>query len=355
MSTKKVRVVHYLNHFFAGVGGEEQAGTGVNTKNGPVGPARGLQQEFGESAEVIATIFCGDNHFAEAPEDAKHEIVAFVKSMNPDVLVAGPAFNAGRYGFACAEVCHAVASELDIPCVTGLYPGNPGTEVYRQYRDRNVYAIPTGDTAAGMGEALKQSARLALRIATGDSIGHAEAEGYIGRGLRLESEVDRPGAERAVDMILAKINHTEFKTEIPIVKFDDVVAAAPLTNIAGATIALVSTSGVLPKGNPDGFKAGNNTFWRSYSIEGINRLDPGQWEAYHSGYHTAFMNQDPHYGVPLDVLRELEDSQAIGRLHSSAYLFPGGSMEYSVAKQLGEEIADDLKQSNVDGVILVST
>ena len=30
------------------------------------------------------------------------------------VFIAGPAFNAGRYGVACGEACKAVAQQLDL-------------------------------------------------------------------------------------------------------------------------------------------------------------------------------------------------------------------------------------------------
>ena len=36
----KLRVVHYLNQFFAGVGGEEMSDHPVSSRPGPVGPRR---------------------------------------------------------------------------------------------------------------------------------------------------------------------------------------------------------------------------------------------------------------------------------------------------------------------------
>jgi betaine reductase len=34
-----LRVVHYVNQFFGGIGGEDQANVGVSVKTGAVGPA----------------------------------------------------------------------------------------------------------------------------------------------------------------------------------------------------------------------------------------------------------------------------------------------------------------------------
>ncbi|MBI4338862.1 MAG: glycine/betaine/sarcosine/D-proline family reductase selenoprotein B, partial [Chloroflexi bacterium] len=245
MPGERVRVVHYLNRFFAGLGGEEASSGGVSLGDGPVGAGRGLQQELGADAEVVATIYCGDTYFAEHPDDARHEVLEAVRRLRPDVLVAGPAFNAGRYGFACAEVCETVARELGIPCVTGYYPQAPGVEVYRRYRNHRVYAIPTRDVAAGMRDALGGMARLAVRVGKGEAIGPATAEGYLPRGLRREVTIERPGTERAIEMVLSKIAGARFTTEIPLVKFDDVPPASALPDLRRATIAVISTSGVV--------------------------------------------------------------------------------------------------------------
>ncbi len=47
-----------------------------------------------------------------------------VKKYNPDVFIAGPAFNAGRYGVACGTIATAVQEELGIPSLTGMYVEN---------------------------------------------------------------------------------------------------------------------------------------------------------------------------------------------------------------------------------------
>jgi len=37
-----MRIVHYLNQFFGGLGGEEKAGTGLESRDGAVGPGKVL-------------------------------------------------------------------------------------------------------------------------------------------------------------------------------------------------------------------------------------------------------------------------------------------------------------------------
>ena len=43
-----MRVAHYLNQFFGGLGGEDQANTAPQTQDTAVGPGRLLEQMLGE-------------------------------------------------------------------------------------------------------------------------------------------------------------------------------------------------------------------------------------------------------------------------------------------------------------------
>jgi len=86
-----IRVVHYLNQFFAGLGAEAQAGTGPGKKAGAVGPGIALQQVLGEGAQVTATVYCGDN-YANEQTNAIDAILKIVSEERPDILIAGPAF-----------------------------------------------------------------------------------------------------------------------------------------------------------------------------------------------------------------------------------------------------------------------
>ena len=93
----KIKVVHYINQFFAQIGGEEKADYPAELRVGEVvGPGMALMQQFKDEAEIVATIVCGDSYFNENLDKAKADILEMVKSQNPDIFIAGPAFNAGR-------------------------------------------------------------------------------------------------------------------------------------------------------------------------------------------------------------------------------------------------------------------
>ena len=64
-----MRIVHYLNQFFGGLGGEERAGTPLEVREGALGPGKLLEQLLGGDAKVVTTLICGDN-FAVENQDA---------------------------------------------------------------------------------------------------------------------------------------------------------------------------------------------------------------------------------------------------------------------------------------------
>jgi len=43
-----MRIVHYVNQFFGGLGGEEMAGTPLEVREGAVGPGKLLEQLLGD-------------------------------------------------------------------------------------------------------------------------------------------------------------------------------------------------------------------------------------------------------------------------------------------------------------------
>src|SRR5581483_6530728 len=118
----KIRVVHYINQFLAGMGGEDKADVPPERRAGAVGPGRALQAAFGADAEIVATILCGDTYFSEHADQAADELIAMIAGDKPDIVVAGPAFDSGRYGMACGKICSVAQATLGIPALTGLAP-----------------------------------------------------------------------------------------------------------------------------------------------------------------------------------------------------------------------------------------
>lgn len=348
--SQSLRIVHYLNQFFAGIGGEDQAHVGVSVREGVVGPGRALQEALGGAGEIVATLVSGDNFMSDREDEALPTIAAELGRLAPDVVVAGPAFGSGRYGLGCAQVCR-VAREQGIPAVTAMHPENPGATSFR----REVVIVPTGDSALSMQPALAQLARFALRLGRREELGPAEIEGYLPQGKRRVHDRGRPGYRRALDMLLAKLHGRPFVTEVPYNAPEQVRPAPPLADLARATIAMVTTGGLVRKGNPEKQSAANATRYHRHSVASLEALSPEDWEAFHAGYFNHIVNKNPNYILPLSFLRELEARGRIGRVHGEIYALPGVSTPVAVARALGRAIAQDLKQAGVDGALLVAT
>ena len=351
MASEPLRVVCYLNQFFGQLGGEEKAGVGPHVMDGAVGAARAVQQALGGAGTVVATVMCGDNHAVEQAERAMAELVALVGAARPDLVIAGPAFLAGRYGVACGALCAAVQADLEIPALTGMHAENPGVELYR----RQVYIVQTGAEAARMLDEVKRLVALGLKLARGEAIGAAAAEGYFARGVTRNVVAGASAADRATAMLLDKLAGRPFATEVPRPAFPSVPAPPPVKILEGATIALVTDGGLVPRGNPDGIEALNATRYGAYSIEGTSSLEASQYDNVHRGYDTSWVKQDPHRLVPVDVARDLERSGAIGKLHETVYSTVGVATTLAQSARMGREIAEQLRAAGVDAVILTST
>jgi glycine reductase len=349
MST--LRVVCYVNQFFGQLGGEDKAGVGYQMIPGAVGSARAVQQALGEAGTVVATVLCGDNYVAEQTERAVAELLALVAAQRPDLVIAGPAFQAGRYGVACGALCAAVQAQLEIPAVTGMHAENPGVDLYR----RQVHIVRTGAEATRMLDDTRRLVALGLKLVRGEALGSPADEGYFARGVTHNGLARQNAAERATAMLLDKLAGRPFASEVPLPDFPKVPAPRLMKTLDGATIALVTDGGLVPQGNPDGIEALNATRYGAYSIEGKAGLDAAQYDNVHRGYDTTYVKQDPHRLVPVDVARELEQRGAIGKLHETVYSTTGVATTLAHSARMGREIAEKLREAGVDAVILTST
>lgn len=346
-----IKVVHYINQFYGGIGGEEKADTKPEIREGVVGPGMALKAALGADAEIVATVICGDSYFNENLEAATSEIIEMVKKYNPDMFVAGPAFNAGRYGVACGSICKAVNQELDIPVLTAMYVENPGADMFK----KDIYIINTANAATGMRQAIPAMAKLALKLANKEAIGTPAEEGYIARGIRKNIFRAERGSKRAVDMLVAKLKDQAFDTEYPMPDFDRVAPNPPVTEINKAKIALVTSGGIVPKGNPDRIESSSASKYGKYDIEGVFDLTAEAYETAHGGYDPVYANLDADRVLPVDVLRDMEKEGLIGELHRYFYSTVGNGTSVANSVKYAAEFAQELLADGVQAVILTST
>ena len=341
-----MRIVHYINQFFAGVGGEDEAGMAPELRDGAVGPGRRLASLLGDEHEIVATAICGDDYAAAHPDFAA-ELVAGARERGAELILAGPAFTSGRYGMACARIA-AAATEAGLPALAAMHPENPGLG-----EAAGATMVQSGATSRKMRDSLDRFAAAARKVAAGEEL--TADDGRIGPVARTNRMAQRNAAERAVALVLARLGGDKEANEIPLPDFDQVTPAAPIADPADALFALVTEGGFVPAGNPDRLESARASKWVRYSLEGLDAAESGKFESVHGGFSTQWANADPNRILPLDIAREMEREGAIGGLHGEYLATTGNGTTVADARRFGMEWAAELRQAKIQAVILTAT
>lgn len=345
------KAILYINQFFAGVGGEDQADQTPVITTDMMGPALALKNVL--NAEITHVVYCGDNYLGSNTEEALNEIMGMLEPLEFDVFLAGPAFQAGRYGVACGNVCKAVKEKFGVPVITSMNVENPGVEMFK----KDVIIATGGHSAAQMRKDTKKMADIANTLLEGKDLGPADAMDYFPSGKREQVWLDEPvpAAHRGVSMLLKKLAGEDFQTELVVPKKDSVPVAPPIKDLKKAKIAIINTGGIVPVDNPDRIQSASATRWGRYDISSMDTLKEGEYKTIHAGFDPAAADHDPNVIVPLDVMKELEKEGYYGSLHPYFYSTVGTGTTQAEAARMGREMLKFLEEDEVDGVILVST
>lgn len=346
---EKKKVLYYVNQFFGQIGGEEKAHTPPLVKEEAVGPAMAFKGALKDEIDLVATFICGDNYINEHSKEALVEFEKAMDKYKPDIVVLGPSFNAGRYGVATAIIAEFVKEKYDLPMVSGCYEENPGLDQLKKF----AYTVKTGNSAADMKKAIPSMAKLVKKLVVGEEI-DPSVDDYFLQGRRLTIFSDRIGAKRAVDMLLTRFKNEPYTTELPMPTFDLVEIAKAVKDIKKARIALVTSGGIVPEGNPDKIQSASAQKWGKYNIKDLKELK-GSFITIHGGYDPVYANEISDRVVPLDVLRNMEEEGLIGEVYEYFYTTTGTGTSVANAVRFGKEIGKELKDAGVDGVILTST
>jgi glycine reductase len=206
-----------------------------------------------------------------------------------------------------------------------------------------------------MNQALGKMVNIGLRLANREKIGRPEEENYFPRGIVVDELSEKNAAERAIDMLMAKVRGESVVPEIELAKFDRLSPAPPISDLSTAKIALVTDGGLVLKGNPDGFEPRSASRLCILHVPGKEALSEQEFEGHHAGYSTSYVNQDPNRLVPLDAMRILEREGVIGKLHDKIYATAGVAASLENARRIGRLIVEQLRAEGVSGVIQTST
>ncbi len=345
------KAILYINQFFGQIGGEDKADFAPEIREGKVGPA--LEFAKALDAEITHTVICGDNYMGSNTEEAVNTILKMLEGKEMDIFLAGPAFQAGRYGVACGTICKAVKEKYNVPVVTSMNVENPGVEMFK----KDMYIMQGGNIASKMRKDVSAMVKLANKLLNDEDVKSAGEEGYFARGIRRQTWIEggTPASERMIDMLLKKLKGEAFQTELPIPKLERVPIAPALKDLKKARIALINTGGIVPVDNPDRIQSASATRWGRYSIEGVDSLKSGEFKTIHAGFDPAAADADPNVITPIDALRALEREGVYGSLHPFFYTTVGTGTTQAEAQRMASEILPYLQEDYVDAVILVST
>jgi glycine reductase len=137
--------------------------------------------------------------------------------------------------------------------------------------------------------------------------------------------------------------------------FDKVAPNPAIKDLSKATIALCTSGGIVPKGNPDHIESSNASHYGEYDITGVMDLTEATYETAHGGYDPVYANEDSDRVLPVDVLREMEANGVIGKLHNKFYTTTGNGTAVLSSKAFADEYAQKLIADGVDAVIMTST
>ena len=343
------KAIVYINQFFGQLGGEDTADVAPELRVGQVGPAVEFDKEL-EDCEVTHTIICGDNFMGSNTEEAVKIILDMLKDLEFDIFIAGPAFQAGRYGVACGTICKAVKEKFNVPVITSMNVENPGVEMFR----KDMIIMEGGNIASKMRHDIKALVAVANKMLKGEP---AAEEGYFPTGHRHQVflESGETAADRFMKMLRARIHNEPYTSELIIPKLDRVPIAAPVKDLKTAKIALLNTGGIVPVDNPDRIQSASATRWGRYDISNMDRLEGGVFKTVHAGFDPAAADADPNVIMPVDAMKVLLKEGVYGSLHNYFYTTVGTGTTEKEASRMAKEIIPLLQEDHVDACIMVST
>lgn len=339
-----MRVVQYLNQFFGQIGGESYASMAPQVIPKAIGPAQVAQKLLGEEGELIATIVVGDNWINERLAERTQEVATVIENLNPDIVLLGPAFGAGRYGVAVGALAEALLKRHRI-AIGAMAAENPGQDIYR----RSAYLVDSGLSPKTMAQVIGHMVELGLALYRKERIESADAWHYFAQGRRVPYHHAQIGADRAVAALVARLTGQTYQTEVRREATSTVTPAPRLRTLDDATIVMISDGGIVPCGNPDHIEASMATRYGVYDTT-ISCLEPN-----HGGYDNQFARDNPYRVVPLDVLSQFQQEGLIGALFPFWYSTSGNATSVAHAQAFGEKICQDLRRIRNPAVLLTST
>lgn len=159
---KKILLV--LNHSLAGFGSDEQAQLKPSGKKAPLGPGVTLLPFLQkQGAEIVATLYCGDQYYLENEEEVAKKFIGFAKKFHADAVLCGPAMHYPNFGEMAARLA-CKFNAAGIPAIAAMAEENPAVSHY--YQQVPIVKMPKKGGIV-LNNSFKQMAQLVVAKANG--------------------------------------------------------------------------------------------------------------------------------------------------------------------------------------------
>jgi glycine reductase len=155
-------------------------------------------------------------------------------------------------------------------------------------------------------------------------------------------------------MLKAKLRGDEYASELSQLQ-SRFVAAPPVMDLRQTRLALISTAGLVPRGNPDRMPALRSSRHFVYRLDPDALLGSDAWESVHAGYNTEEVNRNPNYGLPWKAASDALAGQRVQSLFPGFFSLTGVWTQEPESKTIAANILDDLNAEGLNAAVLVAT
>ncbi len=146
-----MKIVLIFDQGLAGAGGKSNPNVGLNAVKGGVGTALMMESHFKEiGADVIATLYCGNEYFLNHQDEVVTKMTAMCKKLNPDFVVCGPCFNFPDYAKMAAMISANILTKTELKSCAMMSKEN--ASVIEEYKDKTPIVIMPKKGGTGLND-----------------------------------------------------------------------------------------------------------------------------------------------------------------------------------------------------------
>ncbi len=148
-----MKVILIFDQGLAGAGGKTNPNVGLTAKKGGIGFASSLQPHFNKiDAQVVATLYCGNEYFLANEQEVVTKMTAMVKKLNPDFVLCGPCFQYADYGKMAAEISASILTHTSVQSCAMM--SKEVSDVIAEYKDKTPIVVMPKKGGTGLNDSI---------------------------------------------------------------------------------------------------------------------------------------------------------------------------------------------------------